>query len=456
MPLTAEEVDLLCRVGPDTPMGQVLRRYWYPAFLLADLPVPDCPPIGVQVLGENFVAFRDTSGEIGFIDELCCHRGASLTYGRVEEGGIRCIYHGWKCDIHGNLLETPNGGGGSAVRDHVKQGSYPVQAAGGLGWVYIGPSDTEPEFPHFPWMDTPEEEITAGEVFYDCNWLQVQEGSLDSSHLGIMHVDNGVVMQPGPPMVGSLRLDGLPWSDKVRPPGALPGMPTTDNDPVIEVEQTPFGFQYAALRWMPDSDDKYVRISACVFPYVVCIGSSTGAVIVVPRDDENCSMINVGGRGRVPRRLGTVREPTADGLRQFRFPSDGRRYTIPPQDRRAMAGRTMFAGWRDGNRPQDSSVQGVNGKVRIYHRRTEHLVQADVAVLMIRQLLFDSVRRLEAGQAPHGLEPFDFRTLQAAHKVVGPNDRWQDLVANNHGRAFGAGGELGRDAPQATTQTVEA
>lgn len=432
--LTSEENELLTQVGPDTPMGKVLRRYWFPAFLLSDLPVPDCPPIGVQVLGENFVAFRDTNGRVGFIDELCCHRGASLTYGRVEECGIRCIYHGWKFDVEGNVLETPNGGN-SRVKDHVKQGSYPVVEAGGLGWVYIGPPGTEPALPHFPWMDLPADQITASEVVFDCNWMQVQEGSLDSSHLGIMHVDGGVVMAPGPPMIGSLRMDGIHWTDKIQPPGAAPGMPTPDNDPVIEVENTPFGFQYCAIRKMSNSDDKYVRIAACTLPYVVHITSTRGAVIVVPRDDETCSTLSVGGRRpNQANRLSSPREPTADQLRQFRFPSDSRRYTLPPQDRRAMLSKTSFAGWRDGGRPQDASVQGVNGRLRIYHRRTEHLVQADSAIVRLRHLLLDSIKRLENGEQPHGLGEFDYRTIQSASGVIGPNDRWQDLVANNKGQ----------------------
>jgi phthalate 4,5-dioxygenase len=429
--LTQEETDLLCRVGPDTSMGQVLRRYWFPAFLLADLPVPDCPPIGVTALGENYVAFRDSAGRVGFIDELCCHRGASLTYGRVEEGGIRCIYHGWKCDVEGTLMETPNGGN-ARLKDHVRQGSYPVREAGGLGWVYLGPPDTIPPLPRFPWMDRPASEVVANEVVYDCNWLQVQEGSLDSSHLGIMHLDNGVVMRPGPPTVGSLRLDGVPWSDEMRPPGALPGMPTDDNDPVVEVENTPFGFQYAAIRRMPDSDQRYVRVAAITLPYVVHITSTNSAVIVVPRDDETCSTITVGAR-RPNSPTSPVRETTADGLREFRFPSDGRRYTIPPQDRRAMLARTSFAGFRDGNRPQDASVQGVSGKLRTYHRRTEHLVQADSAVVRLRHLLLESVRLVEAGRPPVGLEDFDYSNIQAASGVIGPDVKWQDLVAGNHG-----------------------
>ena len=125
--LTAEENEVLCRVGPGTPMGKVLRRFWTPALQLGDLPAPDCPPIRVTILGENFVAFRDTNGRLGVLDELCSHHGASLTLGRVEECGIRCLYHGWKYAVDGTILETPNLAT-STFRERVKHGAYPVQA----------------------------------------------------------------------------------------------------------------------------------------------------------------------------------------------------------------------------------------------------------------------------------------------------------------------------------------
>ena len=148
--LTAEENEVLCRVGPGTPMGTVLRRYWTPAFQLGDLPAPDCPPVRVTILGENFVAFRDTAGRLGFLDELCSHRGASLALGRVEDCGIRCLYHGWKYAVDGTIMETPNLAA-PTFRERVKHGAYPVREAGGLAWVYLGPPGTEPPFPAFAW-----------------------------------------------------------------------------------------------------------------------------------------------------------------------------------------------------------------------------------------------------------------------------------------------------------------
>ena len=193
--LTAEENEVLCRVGPGTPMGTVLRRYWTPAFQLGDLPAPDCPPVRVTILGENFVAFRDTTGRLGFLDELCSHRGASLALGRVEDCGIRCLYHGWKYAVDGTIMETPNLAA-PTFRERVKHGAYPVREAGGLAWVYLGPPGTEPPFPAFAWSAADPDELLVTEMIMDCNWMQVLEGSIDSSHVGVLHLDTLATMGP--------------------------------------------------------------------------------------------------------------------------------------------------------------------------------------------------------------------------------------------------------------------
>jgi phthalate 4,5-dioxygenase oxygenase subunit len=431
--LTKDQNETLCRVGPGSPMGEVLRRYWCPAFLLADLPERDCAPIGVTVLGQDFVAFRDSSGQLGFLDELCCHRGAPLSYGRVEEGGIRCLYHGWKYSTDGTILEAPNCEN-PYLLERVRQGSYPVREAGGLGWVYLGPQEFEPPFPQFPWMDS--DDVTASEIVFDCNWLQVQEGSLDSSHLGIVHMDGGVVIRPLPRRVGSLEIGGIPWDDVRRPYAA--GMPTDDNAPVIEVEDTPFGFHYAAIRQTSDPEKRYVRITAFALPYSAHITSTNSAVIVVPRDDETCSTFNARSAATALRPPGPTETQLASSeVREVRFPSDARRYRLPGQNRAAMATRSSFAGFPDG-RAQDASVQGVNAKRRTYTRATEHLVAADAAILRLRRLLLESLERVQAGQPPLGLgEGYDYSQMRAASAVMDPDQRWQDLVSENLGRPVG-------------------
>ncbi|HLH70720.1 MAG TPA: Rieske 2Fe-2S domain-containing protein [Candidatus Dormibacteraeota bacterium] len=457
--LTTEENEVLCRVGPDTPMGKVLRRYWTPAFQLADLPKPDCPPIRVTVLGENFVAFRDTKGRLGFLDELCCHRGASLALGRVEDCGIRCIYHGWKFAVDGTILEMPNFPN-STFKDRVKHGSYPVRESGGLGWVYLGPPGTEPPFPNFAWSDLPPEEIEVSEMILDCNWMQVQEGSIDSSHVGVLHLDTLAVSDPGPRTVGSFQFAGEPWDLGLIPPRvsdprgfgveerngnpqegtpARParrgvGWPSTDNGPRIEVEYTPFGFHYAAIREVTgDPTKKYVRITAFVMPYTAFIAGATGAIMVVPRDDYTCSSIIVSpvpkdAEGRPMRGLANRGiDPSVWGPEPER-----RRLRIPPQDREAMAAGKSFAGFRGGNRIQDAAVQMSEGK--LYDRRKEHLVPADLAIIRLRRLLLDSVRLVEQGKKPLGLgEGYDFTKVSGLSAVVSADTRWQDLVPGHQG-----------------------
>ena len=441
--LTEEENEALCRVGPGTPMGNVLRRYWTPAFQLGDLPEPDCPPIRVTILGENFVAFRDTEGRLGFLDELCCHRGASLTLGRVEDCGIRCLYHGWKYAVDGTIMETPNLAT-TTFRERVKHGAYPVRAAGGLGWVYLGPPVTEPPFPAFGWASAPADEIVVSEIIMDCNWMQAQEGSIDSSHVGILHLDTLATMGSGPRSVGSFDFAGEPWDLDMQVPGGArrepgqaprPGVwPSEDNAPRIELENTPFGFHYAAIRDVTDEPGKvYVRVTAFVMPYTALIGGSNGAVIVVPRDDYTCSTIGVF-------RLPPGTDPAAAAERARRGidhavwgpEPENRRLRLPKQDREAMAAGRSFAGFRGGNRVQDGAVQMSSG--RMYDRAKEHLVPADLAIIRLRRMFADSIRLLEAGHDPVGrAEGTDFRQVMAASQIIDAGQDWRDLVPGHQG-----------------------
>jgi phthalate 4,5-dioxygenase len=421
--LSAED-ERLCQVGPGTPMGDALRRYWVPAFQLGDLPDNDCPPIRVRVLSENFVAFRDTEGRYGFLDEFCCHRNASLVFGRVEDHGIRCIYHGWKYDIDGRILEMPNCDD-PRMKQRFRQGNYPVVAAGGLGWVYLGPPGTEPEFPSFAW--TKAESVAVNEIVYDCNWVQVQEGSLDSSHVAILHLDTLAAMRPGVPRdVGSFHFSGEQWDDTISFPKGLDGIPSSDNAPRIDVETTPFGFQYAAVRKMDDVTKSYVRVTALGFPFTAHIGGTTGAVIVVPRDDDNCSFIGV--RVLAPGAQPEAKQPWTND------PTEARRWHLPAQDRQAMAERVSFAGFLGGNRPQDASVQGVSARDSRFTRATENLLPADAAIIRFRRMLFEAARSVEEGREPPALgRGFDFSGVKAASQAIDASSRWQDLVPGNSG-----------------------
>ena len=178
--LNREDNALICHVGPGTPMGDMMRRYWHPVCTSAQLPVPDGPPLRVRLLGEDFVAFRDTEGRVGLLEELCMHRGASLALGRVEEGGIRCLYHGWKFDVNGTVLETPNHAD-PKYRARMKAPCFPVREEGGLVWAYVGPKEHEPPFSRYAFMDAQPEHRVVLRINVQCNYLQLVEGGEDST-----------------------------------------------------------------------------------------------------------------------------------------------------------------------------------------------------------------------------------------------------------------------------------
>lgn len=184
--LSTKENDLMCRVGRGTGMGTAMRRYWTPAMQSSDLPEAGDDPRRVVLLGDAYVAFRGEDGQVGILDEGCCHRGVSLALGRVEGCGIRCIFHGWKFAADGELIDTPNVSDPN-FKARVRAKSYPVREAGGLIWVYLGPKELEPPFPHHPWFDIDPRHRINTYLVEPSNYVQVLEALYDSSHLNILH-----------------------------------------------------------------------------------------------------------------------------------------------------------------------------------------------------------------------------------------------------------------------------
>src|SRR5438067_6477726 len=171
--LTKEENELLCRVGPGTVMGNLMRQYWVPALLSSELPEPDCAPLRVRVLGENLIAFRDSGGQVGLLDQACPHRGASLFFGRNEEEGLRCVYHGWKYDVSGQCVDMPSEPAESNFKSKIKATAYPAHERGGMVWVYMGRQDPPPPLPDFEWCLLPEEQRRIQwKAVRECNWVQ--------------------------------------------------------------------------------------------------------------------------------------------------------------------------------------------------------------------------------------------------------------------------------------------
>src|SRR6202045_4738903 len=183
MAISKEQNALLTETGPGTLMGDLLRRYWIPALLADELPGPDCPPVRVQLLGERLVAFRDSANRLGLVEEFCAHRGVSLWFGRNEEGGLRCAYHGWKYDVTGQCLEVPSEPVESGFCNKIKLKSYSLVKIGPVLWTYMGAPEKTPPHPEFEFALVPDANCFTSKRTQECNWLQAMEGGIDSSHV---------------------------------------------------------------------------------------------------------------------------------------------------------------------------------------------------------------------------------------------------------------------------------
>ncbi|MEK9680068.1 MAG: Rieske 2Fe-2S domain-containing protein, partial [Rhodospirillaceae bacterium] len=185
--ITQEQNDYLCQTDAGTPMGEMMRRFWLPFMLASEIERPDCDPVRVRLMGEDLIAFRDTEGRIGLIDQFCAHRGVSLWFGRNEDCGLRCPYHGWKYDVNGKCVELPSEGNNPKAMERVNLKSYPCIEKGGVIWAYMGPPDKKPADPNFEWTNVAPDHLYVSKRLQECNYLQALEGGIDSSHVTWLH-----------------------------------------------------------------------------------------------------------------------------------------------------------------------------------------------------------------------------------------------------------------------------
>lgn len=417
--LSHKDNELMCRVGPGTPQGQALRRYWTPAMQSSDLPEAGGDPRHVRLLGQNFVAFRGTDGEVAFLADNCCHRGVSLSLGRVEGCAIRCIFHGWLYNAEGRILEAPNVSE-PKFKDRVRQPAFPVREAGGLIWVYLGAAEQEPPFPHFKWFDVDADHRINCYLVEEANFVQVQEALLDSSHLNILHADG----------LNRGKDSDLTFASVTQPL-------LLANDPRVETEETDFGYQYAALR--PNGDEMEARITAFIAPYAVANPNGDLYMAVVPIDDTRSIYFHVWWDeqkpiGMEPGRTDHLRfiGLDDDALRAFGMTYD----TINDpnkasmrngflQNREAMRSGRSFSGFNSFTQ-EDSAVLMSAGALK--DRTTENLCRADMAISRLYRTHLNNAKAAEEGRDPVGLHynPVDIIGIQG--RV--PPEGWQGLVAH--------------------------
>jgi phthalate 4,5-dioxygenase len=414
--LTKEENELLCRVGPGTPMGEVFRRYWLPAIRSIDLPEPDCAPMRVRLLGEDLVAFRDTSGRVGLLAEKCAHRRASLFFGRNEECGLRCIYHGWKYDVDGTIVDTPAEPGESMIKHHVKQVAYPCHEVNGMVYAYMGPKEKMPLIPDLPWFSLASEHVGVGApVINDCNWLQTQEGNIDSTHSPFLHARRA--------------------EDGAYRPGGQGTQPYRNqkNPPSFQIDRTEWGVR-AVVRYPAPEDASFTRTNTFIMPVYTALpngrqvdGRLDGFNVntEVPMDDDHTMRYTI-----------TVQRTTEVDQAHRGFPLDeilpnGRKivnrhndYLI---DREKQRSGLVFSGLDWSFATQDGCV--VESMGPIMDRENEHLGQGDSQIVAVRRFLLDAMREVEnGGDAPgvaFDVEDNDFSDLIMVSATVPAGVDWK-------------------------------
>jgi phenylpropionate dioxygenase-like ring-hydroxylating dioxygenase large terminal subunit len=411
--LSKEDNELITRVGPGTVMGTFMRQYWLPGILSTELPGPDSDPLRIRLLGENLIAFRDTQGKVGIVQENCPHRGASLFFGRNEEAGLRCVYHGWKFDVEGNCVDMPNEPAESDFKHKVKAVAYPTRERGGMIWVYMGPR-AEPDLPPLPNIEAnmlPEGEGAVFMSMRECNWLQGLEGDIDTSHFGFLHA-------------GAIDPDEMPG-------GTFSKYVTSNRAPHYAVLTRDYGTMYGAYR-PAEEDSYYWRIAHFVFPFWTFtppgpLGAKVSAGCWVPIDDEHVHQI---GFSRVAPGLtrvitGNMLPRTSSPYRRFRWAANGENdYLIDRDMQRANRGPDGYTGIK-GVLMQDQAVTESMGP--IYDRSQEHLATGDAMVIRTRRRLLDAALALANGgtAAPCVDDPDAW--LQRSGGVVLPRDA--DFVA---------------------------
>lgn len=392
-----EMSETLTRVGPETRMGNLLRRYWVPALMSSEIAEPDGPQVRVQLLGEKLLAFRNTDGQASLISEFCSHRGVSLFFGRNEENGIRCAYHGLKFNSAGQCVDVPSAPQACA-RMHIK--GYPCIERGGIVWTYMGPADQQPELPELEWCTLPAEHVYVSKRLQYSSYLQAMEGGIDTAHVSYVH---------------RYEVDSDPMHKGVK---ALDYI-KADGNVVFEIEKTPFGLSLFGRR-NGEPDSYYWRVTQWLFPWFTLIAPfgdhALGGHIWVPVDDHSCWAWSINWQpdrplsqeelGAMKAGMGIHVEYEAPGS----FVPAANRENGYQMDRVAQKEHRAYSGVF-GFSAQDYSLQESMGSIQ--NHEAERLLPTDKAIVMARRMLHEAALGLEEGLMPPALDSSQQRVRPA-------------------------------------------
>ncbi len=403
--ISAEQNDLITRVGPDAPAGALLRRYWQPVALSEELTGPR-PLRPVQLMGQHFVLFRDETGKAGLLDRDCPHRGADLAFGRLEGGGLRCAFHGWLFDATGQCLETPAEPAGSKLCSRIRQGAYPVVEKSGVVFAYIGEGEP-PAFPDFDCFVAPDSHTFAFKGLWECNWLQALEVGMDPAHASFLHrfyEDEDTAESYGKQFRGASADSEMAITRVLR----------EYDRPDIVVQPAPYGMKLTTLRKLSDAQT-HVRVTNVVFPQAFVIPMSAEMTISqwhVPVDDTHCYWyaIFTSFTGPVDKqqmreqRLKTIELPLYTSRKNKR---NDYGYSVEEQLRQTYTGMG-----EDINVHDQWACESMGP---IQDRTREHLGTTDKGIVAFRRMLVNAIEATQAG------EPVPMRPdAQQAGALTGP------------------------------------
>lgn len=418
--LTKQDNELICLTGPNTAMGNAMRRFWLPVVQSADMPAPNGDPKTVELLGERFIVWRDQNGRPGMYAEACLHRGASMQLARADGDGLRCIYHGWKFAVDGKVLETPNVPD-PKFKDRIKAKVYPTREAGGLVWAYLGPEGEDPPFPRWPFMDVPETNRINVRAIVNCNYVQVIEGLVDSSHLTVLHSS----------ALSRTNDSDLDYAGKI-------SHMQFDSAPTIEADETDFGFHYVAIR--QSNESRVARVTSFISPCFVANANGDVLLMIVPINDERCNFYHVWWDaakpiGKEPLRSEQLVFVGLDETTLRKYGMTEETWNGPNamslangfgQDKLGQR-NGHFTGF-DGITQEDAACSISSGKIR--DRSQELLCSSDLAISRLHRCLLATAR---AARDQQKIPALSSRLAEAigVSGEIGPNDDWRTLVPHH-------------------------
>jgi len=404
--LTQADNRYMTETGPGTPMGEMFRRFWFPAFMAHELPEADGAPKRVRLLGEDLVAFRQTDGQVGLVANACPHRGASMFFGRNEENGLRCVYHGWKFDLDGSCVDMPNEPAESNFKHKIRIQSYAARERGGVVWAYMGPPALMGELPELEWSFVPAENIYIGRRLQECNYLQCIDGGIDSSHVSFLH---------------SSAASHRAGTTDAKDPMAV------DKHPHFEIAETDYGLLIGARRITAEGKH-YWRMHQFMAPFFQMIPAAVGGPIAghvwVPIDDNSTwawSMtwdpekpLTAERRASLESGAGIHARVDADNRP---FANRDNDYLIDREAQRTTSYTGIF-----GIGEQDMAVQESMGSIN--NRTIEHLGSADTAIIFMRRRLLKLARELERGIEPLAAQRHELFRVRSLQLFLEPGEAW--------------------------------